>query len=456
MELRGYQQELIEEIRSRIKRGSKSICAVLPCGGGKSIIQAMIAKSATDKGNKVLFLVHRKELCDQIRATFKVCGVNLNLCQIAMVQTVTRRLTKTVAPQVIITDEAHHCLSKSYINIYDYFISAIRLGFTATPIRMNEGGLGKIFDDMVTSVSVKWLIENNYLSPYEYFSVKLVNTDNIHTKRGDYDAREVAELVENNYLYGETLKTYQKIAGGKKTIIYCATIEQSKNTIEEFKKVGISSAHIDGAIPAGERERLVNKFRNNEIQVISNVDLFGEGFDIPDCECVILLRPTKSLTLFIQQSMRSMRFKEGKTALVIDHVGNVYEHGLPDDEREWSLKTKRKKEKEVIKVKECPNCYKVVSTTVKTCKYCNYIFEKNVAERNEKEVLDMELTKITSEDILRAKPYSYVDTLDTFEDLVRFQQAKKYKFGWVIRQCIAKNISYPSKYNSMAKHMKGA
>ncbi|MFI3206724.1 MAG: DEAD/DEAH box helicase [Clostridia bacterium] len=453
MELREYQQKLIDDIKLELTNGSKSILAVLSCGGGKSIIQAMIAKGATDKGNRVLFLVHRKELCEQIRDTFRRCRVDMNLCTVAMVQTISKKITKISKPQLIITDEAHHCYSNSYIKIYDYFSGIIKLGFTATPIRMNEGGLGKIFDKLITSVTTKWLVENNFLSPYEYYSVRLIDTENIHVKRGEYDAREVAELVENNFFYGETLTNYEKLANGKKTIIYCATVEQSKQTIQEFKDKGYKAEHIDGTTPKGERARLVEKFRNNQISILSNVDLFGEGFDIPDCECVILLRPTKSLTLFIQQSMRSMRYKADKTAIIIDHVGNVYEHGLPDDEREWTLKPKKQKEKEIVKIKECEKCYKVISSSSTVCKYCGHVFLKIINEKKEKETVDLELERITRDEILAAKPYAYVDEIGTFDDLVKFQKAKKYQFGWVLRQCLQKGIFIPPKYDYTLKKM---
>ncbi len=447
--LRPYQEQLISDIRSNIKNGKKSICAVLSCGGGKSIIQGCIAKSATDKGNRVLFLVHRKELCEQIRDTFKKCKVDFSLCDISMVQTVTRRLGKISAPTLIITDETHHSLSRSYINIYEYFNNAIRLGFTATPIRLADGGLGKIYESLITSVSTKWLIENNYLSPYKYYSIKLADNSNLHTKRGDFDNKEIADLMENNVIYGETLKNYHEIANGKKTIIYCASIESSKKTIEQFINAGIKSAHVDGTTPPSERERIISKFRSGEITVLSNVDLFGEGFDVPDCECVILLRPTKSLTLYIQQSMRSMRYKEGKTAIIIDHVANVYIHDLPDVDREWSLNTKKKKAQGEFKIKQCENCLAVVKNTAKVCPACGIILKQESEPLPDKEIIEAILSEITPADILATKPYDYSKELNTFEELQRFQQAKKYKFGWVIHQCIERNIPIPSKYNYM-------
>ena len=204
IKLRKYQENLINKIKIQLLQGKKSICAVLGCGAGKSIIQGMIAKSATDKHNQVLFLVHRKELCKQIENTFTECGVDFDYCQIGMVQTITRRLSKTKDPVIIITDECHHSASASYTRIYDYFKQATRLGFTATPIRMNEGGLGKVYDSLVEGVSTKWLIENNYLSPYKYYSVKLADTLGLHVKRGDFDSKELAALMEQKYIYGDT------------------------------------------------------------------------------------------------------------------------------------------------------------------------------------------------------------------------------------------------------------
>lgn len=415
---------------------------------GKSVIQGMIAKSANDKNNRVLFLVHRQELCEQITNTFKACGVDFSLCDVSMVQTATRHLDKIVKPQLIITDEAHHCLSATYTRIYDYFPDVVRLGFTATPIRMNEGGLGKVFDSLVESVSTKWLIENNYLAPYKYFSLKLADASNVTVKRGDYSASELAELMEKSYIYGETVKNYKAIADGKKTIVYCASITASKDTIDEFNRAGIPAAHLDGETPKQTRMDTIKKFRSGEITVLSNVDLFGEGLDVPDCECVILLRPTKSLTLYIQQSMRSMRYKEGKTAYIIDHVANVYQHDFPDAQREWTLKGKKKGKKGTVKIKECPVCFACIPPTQRVC-VCGYEFA--TIKEHEREILEMQLQEVSPEDILRKKKYDYYKRIKTFDEMKAFQKAKGYKFAWVIHKCLELKIKVPDQYSYMIR-----
>ena len=334
MKLREYQAELIGKIRFAILHGSKSIVSVLGCGGGKSVIQAEIAHSATDKGNRVLFLVHRKELCEQITNTFTAQGVDMDRCSVSMVQTVSRHIDKLPEPQIIITDEAHHSTANSYKKIYEAFPDALRLGFTATPCRLNHGGLGEVYDKLITSVTTQWLIENNYLSPYKYYSVKLADTSGLHIKAGDYKADEVAELMQNSEIYGETVKQWEKLAKNKKTIAYCASVEAAEETAEQFRQAGYTAASLSGSTPKELRAQIMQDFRDSKIMILTNCELFGEGLDVPDCECTVLLRPTQSLTLYIQQSMRSMRYMPGKTAILIDHVGNCYLHGLPDDNRE--------------------------------------------------------------------------------------------------------------------------
>lgn len=446
--LRPYQEDLIAQIRQELKNGKKSVCAVLGCGGGKSVIAGMIAKYTTDKGNRVLFIVHRQELCDQISETFKSCGVNFNLCKISMVQTLVRHLADESDPKLIITDEAHHCLSESYIKIYKAFPGALKLGFTATPVRMNEGGLGAVFDSLVVSVSTKWLIDNKFLSPYRYFSVKLADASKVKTTAGDYNQGELAQLMEKSTIYGNTIKNYKAYANGKKTIVYCASVKASISTCEVFKQEGILSAHLDGTTPGAERDTVVQAFRDGSVTVLCNVDLFGEGFDVPDCECVILLRPTKSLTLHIQQSMRSMRYKPDKTAIIIDHVGNVFNHGLPSGDREWTLEAKKKKTKGNVNAKECPVCYAVSEPDCEVCPVCGHAFEKK--PREIATVKNAEFEEIIENPMFN-KPYGEYSKCKTFAELCEFQKAKKFKFGWTMHKADELGIPIPQKYLYMKR-----
>ena len=433
VKLREYQTNLINNIRKKYQK--KAICVVAPCGSGKSIIEGMIAKMATDKKNRVLFLVHRKELCQQIKDTFNFCGVDWTYCKIAMVQTVTRHLDNEIEPQIIITDENHHCLANSYIKIYKHFDKALKLGFTATPIRLGGKGLGPVYNDMVEGPKVDWLIKNNFLAPFVLFGVKLIDRSKLHIRNGDFKINEINELTEEEKIYGKTIKNYEIHAKGKKTIVYCSSIKASKNTTETFISAGYKACHLDAKTPKQERAKIVKEFRENKIDILCNVDLFGEGFDIPDCECVILLRPTKSLALYIQQSMRSMRYKPGKKAIIIDHVGNYMEHNLPNYDHEWSLndKVKKKKKSEEL-IQECPECFAVLEPNTKICPECGFEFktdEKPAIQKAPKKVEDIILEEITSTDVLRSKPHSYYTQCKSLDELLNFFEAKGYKSGWI-------------------------
>lgn len=451
MQLRPYQQELIENIRESIRNGNRSIVTVLGCGGGKSVIQAEIARSATAKGNRVQFLVHRKELCRQITDTFIRQGVDMSLCSVDMVQTLSRRLDNIPEPALIITDEAHHGTANTYRKIYNKFPEALKLGFTATPIRLNKGGLGEIYQDLIQGVSTKWLIENNYLSPYKYYSVKLADTSNLHIRSGEYKVDEIACLMQNKEIYGETIMQWERIAKGRKTIVYCASVEASRMTADEFSNAGYISYSLDGTTSESERRDVMERFRQGRIQILCNCDLFGEGLDVPDCECVVLLRPTQSLTLYIQQSMRSMRYMPEKTAIIIDHVGNCYLHGLPDDDRKWTLEPKSRQET-TVKIRECPNCYAVYAPTLNRCPYCNYKATHEI-QKNSRKIVNIDLVELIRQEDLRKIKLCDAN-LTNFDEVVEFQKAHKYKFMWVIRYCMQKGIPIPGKYRGMSKYVR--
>lgn len=448
MKLREYQAELIGRIRLSIMHGHKSILSVLGCGGGKSVIQAEIAHSATDKGNRVLFLVHRKELCEQITNTFTAQGVDMDRCSVSMVQTVSRHIDKLPEPQIIITDEAHHSTANSFKKIYDAFPDALRLGFTATPCRLNDGGLGEVYEDLITSVSTKWLIDNHYLSPYRYYSVKLADTSGLHVKAGDYKADEVAELMQNSEIYGETIKQWEKLAKNKKTIAYCASVEAAEETAEQFRQAGYTAASLSGNTPKEQRTQIMQDFRDSKIMILTNCELFGEGLDVPDCECTVLLRPTQSLTLYIQQSMRSMRYMPDKTAIIIDHVGNCYLHGLPDDDREWTLEPKAK-QANMVKIRECPMCFSVYPPTKQKCPYCGYAAVKEI-QRKEKKTVEIDLVEMQRQEDIKNTKYADL-TAETWSDVERIRKARGYKIQWAVRFAVLHEIPVPHKYDNMRR-----
>lgn len=375
IKLHDYQQKLVDKARQAFKDGYKAPCIVAPCGAGKSVIISEITRLTTKNKKHVLFLVHRKELIDQIQNTFKRNEVNMDLVQFGMVQTVVRQLDSMPKPDLIITDENHHALAKTYRKIYDYFSDVLRLGFTATPIRLDGSGLGDVNDILIEEVDAQWLIEHGYLSPYKYYAPKLIDDDYLKVGRmKEFTSRSIDEAI-GKIIFGDVIKHYRELADGEQAITYCHSIEASLKVVEEFNKSGIPSAHIDAKTPKNERDRIIERFRNQEIRMLSNVDLIGEGFDVPDCSTVIMLRPTKSLSLYIQQSMRGMRYKPGKTSIIIDHVGNVHRFGLPDAKREWSLEGFKKnssRNEPQLKIRQCENCFAVYNAKEKQCPMCGH------------------------------------------------------------------------------------
>lgn len=429
-ELRPYQSALLDEVRQAYREGARRPCIVLPCGGGKSCITAEAAKCATDKGNRVLFLVHRRELVDQIRQTFYDWGVDLSLCRVEMVQTACRRINRMHVPRLIITDENHHCLASSYRKIYDAFPDAQCLGVTATPVRLNGGGLGDVNDRLVLGVSAKWLIENNHLAPYEYYAPAVADLSGVHTKRGEYVTSEVMDVLDHATIYGDVVGHYQKLAAGHKAVCYCASVSHSKEMAERFQAAGIPAAHIDGETDKYTRKRIIDKFRSGTIQILCNVDLISEGFDVPDCSCAILLRPTQSLTLFIQQSMRPMRYQPGKTAIIIDHVGNYTRFGMPDDDREWTLESKRKKKKMVQdgeKIRQCPECF-FTFPFAGTCPKCGFEFPTGRGEIEENRTAELQLVRGFTVD------YPTPDDCVSYAELLQYAKVRGYKPGWAFYQ----------------------
>lgn len=432
-QLRQYQSNLISNVRQAYLQGFKSPCIVSPCGSGKSIMVAEIAKKTAAKKNRVLFLIHRKELADQIKETFSWWGVDMDYVQVAMVQTIVRRLDNTPTPTLIITDENHHSLAKSYRKIYDYFPSARLVGFTATPIRLNGGGLGDVNDQLIIGPTVRELIEWKNLAPFKYYAPIIVDTSALKIRRGEYVSSEVEDLFNNKAIWGDVVKHYKKLSSGKQAICYCSSIKQSIKMADEFNQAGIVAKHIDGETPKAERAAAIEYFRQGKIMILCNVDLISEGFDVPDCNTSILLRPTQSLGLYIQQSMRCMRYQEGKVAIIIDHVGNVGRFGTPDMEREWSLEPKKGSNTTVEEenpVKQCQECYYTVLRSTQVCPECGNEFK---AEEVEVEQIEGELVEIDSLGVFTTD-YREPKDCKSMGELYTLAKNKGYKPGWAYHQ----------------------
>lgn len=461
-----HQRQLVDEARQAIASGHQGILLQSPAGSGKSIMIADIAKGATDKKNHILFVAHRQELIDQIRADFIKNEVDPKYTTIQTPIRAVNRLGKIPEPTIIITDETHHSRAASYRKIYDYFPNAYRLGFTATPWRMSGKGFKDIYSVMVRGQSVDWLIENNYLAPFRYFAPTVIDETKLKSnKNQDYKNKDLDEVMEKAS-FGDIVQTYNDKAKGEQAILYAHNIEYSKRYADLFNQAGIHAKHADGKTPKAERENIMRGFKNGEFNILCNVDLISEGFNVPDCSTVILLRPTQSLSLHIQQSMRPMRYQKNKIATIIDHVGNFHKHGVPNTPHEWTIEDIKKRDKnDAPKLSECPHCFSVIEKQATgICPLCGMKLATEQEERDsELKNIDSEIEEIVSFGITTdyrkielEKKYRGKDTkeLTTLEDWYVFTQVNGWKTNSIkFRVPELKNASF-SKFHSELKPIK--
>lgn len=431
-DLRPYQTQAMNDLRRAYAAGYCSPVLVANCGWGKSCCAAEIAKLSTAKNNRVLVIAHRVELIEQLQETFDWWGVPRDRCDIMMVQSATRRLDRMPEYDFIITDEAHHSTCNTYTRIFQRYPNAKRLLLTATPRRTSGEGLRDVADCIVQSVSVDWLIEHQYLAPYEYYApAVMVDADKLHTVRGDYDQAETVAQLDKPKIYGDVIRHYRKYADGKQAIVFASSISHSERVCDAFNRDGISSCHIDGKTHRDDRKRIMDMFRSGEIKVLCNYEIISEGLSVDGCECCILLRPTQSLILFLQSSQRCMRYAPGKTAVILDMVGNYQRHGLPSDSHEWSLdgtvKQGRAKEQNTVRARTCEKCFRTYAGAGRICPYCQ---NDNGKTREELEADERaELERVQADE--RRDRRREVGRARTREELERIARERGYKPGWV-------------------------
>lgn len=394
--LRNYQQNIVNNCRDAFKNGYKKLCCVLPCGAGKTAIFCYLAYLNTLKksSNRVLILLHRKELLKQTEDAFKSFQINTDHINIAMIQSFKNTLKTGVKPySLIIIDECHHATSNSFKTVLNAYSKTPLIGFTATPARLDGKPLGAIFDRLIVGVNYSYLIEHHYLVDYDYFSPDLnFDFSKWKLKSGDFDTADNAYHLDKKAIYGDIMK-YLDLS--KKTIIYSPTVDYSKkleSQINEFFKSSVA-AEFNGTTPEETRNKIIDDFKNDKIKILINVDLIGEGFNAPSCDCVFLLRATQSLTLYIQQSGRALRAdpsNPNKRASIFDFVGNIYRFGFPDAPRIWSLSSTLKNTHKYetvhdsLIIKTCPQCLRSFMPSQmlpnRCCPFCNAPIPLNIRE----------------------------------------------------------------------------
>ena len=447
--LRPYQQEFIDNVRNEFLKNHKHVVGVAPCGAGKTIMTGWMIRESLKRNKSSIFFVHRHELIEQTAKTFSRLGIEYGIIsagykmqpqfpvQIASVQTLAKRIDQIPPPDFLICDECHHILANTYKKILDAFPNSFLLGVTATPQRMGGITLCDVFTSMIKAPSVNELINLGNLTDFKYFAPDIgADLQQVRiNKFGEFDNADLEQVMNQQRIIGGIIDNYLKLVADKSTICYCVNVNHSKAVADAFNRAGIQAAHCDGETPKRIRADIVENFRQGKIKVLCNAELFGEGFDVPLCQAVILARPTKSLTLYIQQAMRAMRpdpADPDKVAFIIDHVQNYLRHGLPNENRHWSLEPNAADEKKK-KPRKCPCCNCVVSYKLKICPICGCHFP-------EKEKYEIDTTEYHGELVqIDTRHKSNKETsepriIHAFtkpEELLAIAEVRNYKIGWV-------------------------
>lgn len=428
MELRDYQQELYDKTASALRQGYRRVLVCAPCGAGKSYLFAEMARST--KGD-VLVLVHRNELKQQHKELLSELGIENT--RVETYQTEHRRLGQYPTPKLLIVDEAHLSRSNSWQEIIEYY-DTYTVGMSASPVRLDNRPLGDIYETLVEGVDTRWLIDHLRLAPYEYYAPTTVDTSGLRVSCGDYVVSDLERLMNERAIYGDVIASYKKLAGGERAIAYCVSVNHAQRTSDAFNNAGIRAEALSANTPAGERRRIMDNFRSGRIDVLCNCTLLSEGISIDEISCVMLLRPTESVALGIQQMMRCMRFLPSKKAKILDFVGNYLRVGLPDDKREWSLEHPVPKRKQMndngdFYIRCCPECY-LTFATAPVCPYCGA--EYPLHQREIKAHEDIELQRITAEEAVRVeeekrRARTEQGRAQSFEELIRLGRQRGYK-----------------------------
>lgn len=459
MQLREHQQDLDNRIVDSWNQGARFVLGVLPTGGGKTFIFSHRIKQTNAMSCAI---AHRKELVSQISLSLAMMGVRHNIiaptpiielitsfhveqfgrsfydkyamASVAGVDTLVSRKKdlKSWAEKIRlwVIDEAHHVLRENRWGIgAKMFPNAIGLGVTATPERADGAGLGAhadgLFETMVVGPTMRDLIDRGYLSDYRIIApvsdmVSNISETDISKTTGDYKPQALRKASRNSHIVGDIVENYMKYAAGKQGITFVTDVEIAGIVAQQYTQAGVRAEAVSATTPEDVRNKIIQQFRRGDLKQLVNVDLFGEGFDVPACEVVSMARPTESYGLFMQQMGRGLRTSEGKEyGIIIDHVQNYHTHaqrrGMPDKYQNWTLdrrdrKSRRTRDEDVMPVTTCERCFQAYESTNPACPYCGM---KPVPQaRSRPEHVDGDLTEFTPEMLESI----YAQTVDTSPD----------------------------------------
>lgn len=472
---RPYQREGIQAIRRSLLEGHRAPLYVAPTGAGKTFMFCIVAASGVRHRKRVCVVVHRQELLGQTSRALDDMGLAHGLIapgitpaprefvQVAMIETLRRRLEQGrtgAAFDMLVLDEGHHATARQYGRVLTAQPTAKILGVTATPERLDGHGLGTefggVYDDLILGPTTESLMADGYLCRAEVFiPPALVDLEGVHMRGGDYAGSEIASRMDKPQITGDAVEHYGRICPGAPAIAFCASVAHAHHVAQQFRAAGWRSDSIDGDLPDGQRRQRIRDLAEGRLQVLTSCDIISEGTDIPVVSAAILLRPTESLALHLQQIGRVLRpvyaqgfdlgTRDGRlasiaasqkpSAIVIDHVGNM-KHGFPEEPRDWTLagRPRRGRKSESapsLRVAQCPECFRAHSPAPQ-CPSCGHTYEATVRAP---QMVSGELVQVTAEEKIalaqqRVEQAREVGRATTLEQLEAIARARGYKQAW--------------------------
>jgi superfamily II DNA or RNA helicase len=448
-ELRDYQIRSIELVRDSYRSGHKAPLLCLPTAAGKTIIFSQATRLAQLKGTTALIAVHRHELIRQTVAKLQDAGVEPGIIaaskepnpnaavQVASVQTAIRRDIGQFG--LLICDEAHHAVATTWRKIIAAQPGVFLLGCTATPARLDGKGLGTdhdgIFDDLIVGATVAELTESGWLCPARTYAPKtMLDLRDVQLVAGDYNQGELTRAVMGADIAGDAVAEYRRRADHQAAVAFCVSIEHAEQTALAFQRAGYRAAAVHGKLKRDERDHLVTGLASGEIEILASCEILGEGVDIPTIGAAILLRPTRSLTVYMQQVGRGLRPAPGKDHLVVlDLAGNSLEHGLVDEPRAWTLAGTPKRQSGAQTGWLCSACDRLNPAGAAFCLDCGAARPARPREftiNPHDELVELE-RQASEQRIARLSYRAFMSQPRTRRELEIYRRAHGYKKGWL-------------------------
>jgi DNA repair protein RadD len=450
-----YQTTAVNDTRAAFAN-HKRIILTMPTGSGKTYTAATMVKAAINKGRRVKWVAHRTELLDQAEEAFANISIINPRQYITSIQKWNFSPWAT-PPDFIVIDEAHLSMAESYKKLAAMYPRAYILGLTATPYRLDGQGLGEIYTEIIRGPETQHLIDIGRLARPLYRVPANIDFSQFNKAGNDFDPRQMAAFWNKAKVFAGVVKNFTQICPTAKAIAFSANVEQSQKLAEEFTKAGYIAAHVDADTTEKERRRLLGLFRLGHIQILCNVALFTEGYDLPNIDAVILNRATLSRALYMQMVGRAGRIAQGKTHFyVLDFGGNVFRHGLWESPVDFTLDgTPPSPKQGIAPMKVCKACFTIMAIQSKVCPTCGKDQTPAAREQEETELIPLEqlpqvseIAELTNAATQRMRPEAAAHRLAAItaspleyrRALSELATLRGYSPGWVYRTL--KNVKW--------------